>query len=73
MRSDAVGEVERRWPAIPWSRPIRVHFTCNDEALFACRLCILRFGLKSGDDSRLFRDERDALAHIGTHAGSAAA
>jgi hypothetical protein len=71
MLSNAIAEVQRRLPAIPWDAPIRVHFSCDDEPLYGCRLCILRFGLKAGDRSRLFADEAEALSHIGTHADAA--
>jgi hypothetical protein len=68
MLSKAVAEVQRRLPAIPWDAPIRVHFACDDKALFGCRLCILRFGLRPGDRSHLFTSEAEALAHTATHA-----
>jgi hypothetical protein len=45
-----------------------VHFACDDAPLFACRLCILRFGLHAGDRQRLFADERAALSHTTRHA-----
>lgn len=72
MLPEVVGEIQRRRPAIPWNAPIRVHFSCDDKPLFACRLCILRFGLKIGDRSHLFGDETEALVHIGSHAGQPA-
>jgi hypothetical protein len=58
--------------AIPWAKPIRVQFTCDDKPLFGCRLCILRYGLKTGDRTRLFTDEFEALSHTCSHAEMAA-
>jgi hypothetical protein len=73
MPPSSVADICRRLHAIPWAEPIRVQFTCDDTPLFGCRLCILRYGLKTGDRTRLFADERDALSHTCTHPEMAAA
>jgi len=67
MLQEAVAEIQRRQPSIPWEQPIRVHFACDDKPLFGCRTCILRFGLKTGDRSHLFADEAEAINHIAGH------
>ncbi len=67
MVPDAVAAIRRRLPAVPWTVPITVHFACDDKPLFGCRLCILRYGLRTGDRSHLFGSETEALAHIATH------
>jgi hypothetical protein len=73
MLQRAVAEIKRRRPAIPWEVPIRVHFACDDRLLYGCRFCILRYGLKQGDHSRLFRSEAEALTHIQSHGEAPAA
>ena len=72
MQQRAIAEIKRRQPAIPWDVPIRVHFACDDRPLYGCRYCILRYGLKSGDRTRLFFSEAEALAHTGSHVETAA-
>ncbi len=67
MIPDAVVAIRRRLPAIPWTVPITVHFACDDKPLFGCRLCILRYGLWTGDRRHLFGSETEALTHIATH------
>ena len=72
MLPNSVAEIQRRLRAIPWDVPIAVHFACDDRPLFGCRLCILRFGLKSGDRMRLFADEGEAWDHTCRHADALA-
>lgn len=67
MRPDLVAAMQRRLPAIPWSRPIAVQFACDDRPRYGCRLCILRYGLKSGDRSHLFNTEAEAARHVAAH------
>lgn len=64
---ETVAEIQKRRPAIPWDRPIRVQFPGHDKPLFGCRLCILRFGLQRGDYTRLFVDEAEASSHSTMH------
>jgi CRP-like cAMP-binding protein len=52
MGPDADAAIHRRLYAIPWSHPITVQFACDDRPHYGCRLCILRYGLKSGDHGR---------------------
>jgi hypothetical protein len=68
MHQNAVANVRHRLHAIPWERPIRVQFYCDEAPLFGCRLCILRFGLRSGDRSCLFDSEDEAMLHTCSHA-----
>ncbi len=68
MVPDAVVEIRRRLPAVPWTVPIVVPFACGDKPLFGCRFCVLRYGLRTGDRSHLFGSEAEALAHISAHA-----
>ncbi len=68
MHQNAVADVRRRLQAIPWDMPIRVQFHCDDTPLFGCRLCILRFGLRTGDRSCLFDSEGEAMLHTFSHA-----
>jgi len=72
MPPNSVAEIQHRRRAIPWDAPIRVHFTCDDKPMFACRLCILMFGLRRGDRMRLFADEAEARAHTCRHADALA-
>ena len=67
MPPKTVAEIERRQRAVPWDCPILVHFACDDQPLYGCRRCILRFGLRLGDHTRLFGSEAEAFAHIATH------
>ena len=67
MVPDAVAAIQERLRAVPWDVPIAVHFACDDRPLYGCRVCILRFGLRTGDRSHLFGSEEEALAHIATH------
>jgi hypothetical protein len=68
MPPKTVARIRQRLPAMPWGVPIRVQFSCDDEPLFGCRLCILRFGLKTGDRTRLYATEAGALSHTRAHA-----
>jgi hypothetical protein len=68
MQQKAVSDVRRRMHAIPWDTPIRVQFYCDEAPLFGCRLCILRFGLRTGDRSYLFDSEDEAILHTCSHA-----
>jgi hypothetical protein len=68
MQQNAVADVRRRLHTIPWDMPIRVQFYCDEAPLFGCRLCILRYGLRTGDRSYLFRSEDEAMLHTCSHA-----
>jgi hypothetical protein len=68
MQQNAVANVRRRLHTIPWHAPIRVQFYCDEAPLFGCRLCILRFGLRTGDRSYLFDSEDEAMLHTLSHA-----
>jgi len=52
---------------LPWAVPITVLFACDDKPSFGCRLCILRYGLRSGDRTHLFGSEAEARGPIATH------
>jgi hypothetical protein len=68
MQQKAVADVRRRLHTIPWDTPIRVQFFCDEAPLFGCRLCILRYGLRTGDRSYLFDSEDEAILHTCFHA-----
>jgi hypothetical protein len=68
MQQTAVADVRRRLHTIPWDTPIRVQFYCDEAPLFGCRLCILRFGLRTGDRSYLFDSKDEAMLHTYSHA-----
>lgn len=67
MGPDLVAAMQRRLRAIPWARPIAVQFACDHTPRYGCRLCILRYGLKSGDRTHLFDTEAEAAKHIAAH------
>ncbi len=73
MPPNSVADIRQRLRAIPWEEPIRVPFACGDKPLFGCRLCILMFGLRRGEQARLFADEAEASAHTTRHAGALSA
>jgi hypothetical protein len=68
---NSVAQIQYRLRAVPWEQPIRVPFSCSCDGkpLFGCRLCILMFGLRRGECTRLFADEAEARAHTTRHAG----
>lgn len=67
MGPDSVAAMQWRLRAIPWSRPIAVQFACDYAPRYGCRLCILRYGLKSGDRTHLFETEAEAARHVAVH------
>lgn len=67
MGPGLIAAMQRRLPAIPWSRPIAVQFACDHRPRYGCRLCILRYGLKSGDRTHLFDTEAEAARHVAAH------
>ncbi|HUI11876.1 MAG TPA: hypothetical protein VL048_00235 [Xanthobacteraceae bacterium] len=73
MPPNSVADIRQRLRAIPWEEPIRVPFACGDKPLFGCRLCILMFGLRRGEQARLFADEAEAWTHTSWHAGALSA
>lgn len=48
-----------RWPAIPWTEPLKVN-----GVHFACRLCIARYGLKGHSVIDLPTDATEVREHI---------
>lgn len=68
MLTSSVAEIQWRRRGVPWDEPIPVQFACDDKPMFGCRLCILMFGLKHGENDRLFADKTDASVHTCRHA-----
>lgn len=59
----ADAELERRYSAIPWRRPIFVQRT-DGACGYACRFCVARRGLKGSEIDALPKTEAEVFQHI---------